>query len=164
MGSLLESIREMVIVKASKNNPTSVSHERQKEDYRSDSSATDASDTDEDNKFMDTTDKPAVKSSKDTEVPDDSTTDNKNDDTARNKTKSADVFLPHYVGNTKTNVGELRSNMAQWLHGGKGSTDKHGAKQRTDSQKRKKIISTDTDATLSDSPANSQFLRDISSA
>ena len=40
---------------------------------------------------MDTTDKPAVKSSKDTEVPDDSTSDNKNDDTTRNKTKSADV-------------------------------------------------------------------------
>ena len=113
---------------------------------------------------MDTTDKPAVKSSKDTEVHDDSTTDNKNDDTTRNKTTSADVFLPHYVGNKKTNVGELRSNMAQWLHGGKGSTDKHGSKQRTDSQKRKKTISTDTDTTLNDSPVNGKSLRDISGA
>ena len=166
LGSLLESLREIVIseVEASKNNPTPVSHESQEEDYRSDSSATDASDTDEDNEFMDTTDKPAVKSSKDTEVHDDSTTDNKNDDTTRNKTTSADVFLPHYVGNKKTNVGELRSNMAQWLHGGKGSTDKHGSKQRTDSQKRKKTISTDTDTTLNDSPVNGKSLRDISGA
>ena len=65
----------------------------------------------------------------------------------------------------KTNVSELRSNMAQWLHGGKGSTNKkHGAKQRTDSQKRKKTISTDTDTTLNDSPVNSKSLRDISGA